>query len=126
MFVLFLCGFTLLVLCKHGKLEVTYYIQKLYSKRNMVYGTLCWTWLQPNIMSTPNLSNLADSGFLLYRQCGPSLLRQLFTHLFRGIVFLVRRALPIGEKCLGVPIILHIMSESDLSNVRAPNDTEIA
>jgi hypothetical protein len=34
------------------------------------------------------------------------------------IVFLFRRALPIGAKCFGAPIILHIMSESDLSNVR--------
>jgi hypothetical protein len=37
---------------------------------------------------------------------------------FAGLVFLLRRALTIGAKCLGAPIILHIMSESDLSNVR--------
>ncbi len=51
-----------------------------------------------------------------------------------GIFFLVRRTVPIGAKCYSALIILHIMSESDLSNVLtlvillnlSPNGTRFA
>ncbi len=122
--------------------------------------TLCWTWLQPNLMSTPNWGLFAfkiclarTTGTMEWpesrnarkpEKTGKAGMTRIVTVLiywcndapcafignadriccanylqvyFAELVFLHRRALPIGAKCLGAPIILHIMSESDLSNV---------